>query len=187
MEGVNLMLLREIHDSDMLEAIQLKALCWPEELAGLSDKKLDIEKEHSFWFDWMHHGIENNDVRSLIGAFENDKLLGVVFASFAEKEDSDCGIELNGLWVHPDARGRGISLMLLSRVLTYYENLGLKDIVIYNYHYSSSNSYYRKFGATVFRTELQMEEGIPTDVFKCDIVTMKEHIHKSKFSLKVSL
>ena len=96
-----MLIIRELSDSDMLQAIQLKALCWPEELAGLSDNKLDIEKEHLYWVDWMHTEVDNNDVRTLIGAFENGQLLGVAFASYAEKEDSDCGIELNGLWVDP--------------------------------------------------------------------------------------
>jgi len=171
----------------MLQAIQLKALCWPEELAGMVDNKLDIDKEYSFWIDWMHTGIENNDVRSLLGAFENDKMLGVAFASYSEKEDSYCGIELNGLWVYPEMRGRGISLMLMSRILNYYENLGLKEIIIYNYHNSSSNSFYGKFGAKVFKTEFQMDVQIPTDVFKCDIDTMKDYMNKSisKYNIQV--
>jgi hypothetical protein len=67
----------------------------------------------------------------------------------------------------------------MSKVLDYYENLGLKEIVIYNFHNSSSNSYYHKFGAEVLRTEHQMEEQLPTDVFRCDIVTMKEYMNKS--------
>ena len=171
----------------MIQTIQLRALCWPEELAGMSDNKLDIDKEYSFWIDWMHNGIENNDVRSLLGAFENDNLLGVVFASYSEKEDSYYGIELNGLWVYPDMRGRGISLMLMLMILNYYENLGLKEIIIYNYHNSSSNSFYKKFGAEVFKTEFQMDEQIPTDVFKCDIVTMKYYMNKSilKYIIRV--
>ncbi|BCN29037.1 GNAT family N-acetyltransferase [Anaeromicropila herbilytica] len=174
-----MIIIRELLDKDMLQAIQLKALCWPEELAGMSEHKLDIDKEYSFWINWMHSGIENNDVRTLLGAFENDKMLGVAFASFSEKEDSQCGIELNGLWVYPEMRGRGISLMLMSKLLNYYENLGLKEIVIYNYHHSSSNSFYRKFGARVFKTEFQMDSKIPTDVFKCNIVSMKEYINRS--------
>lgn len=174
-----MLIIRELLDSDMLEAIQLKALCWPEELAGLSDNKLDIEKEHLYWVDWMHTEVDNNDVRTLLGAFENGQLLGVAFASYAEKEDSDCGIELNGLWVYPEMRGRGISLMLMIKILNYYHNLGSKEIVIYNYHHSSSNSFYRKFGATVFKSEFQMAEKIPTDVFKCDIADMLTSMNRS--------
>lgn len=176
-----MIIIRELQDKDMQQAVHLKALCWPEELAGMSEKKLDIDKEYTFWFDWMHTGIENNDVRSLLGAFEDDRMLGVAIASYAEKEDSDCGIELNGLWVYPEMRGRGISLMLMTKLLNYYETLGLKEIVIYSFHNSSSNSFYRKFGASVLKMELQIDEQIqvPTDVFKCDIVTMKECINKS--------
>ncbi len=85
--------IRELWDQDMLEAMQLKALCWPEEVAGMTDEKLNVEKEYSFWTSWMHQGVENNDVRALIGAFENDKMLGVAFASYAETEDADSGIE----------------------------------------------------------------------------------------------
>ena len=174
-----MIILRELKDKDLEQAIQLKALCWPEELAGMSDNKLDIDQEYSFWSEWMHNGIENNDVRSLLGAFENDKLLGVAFASYAEQEDSDCGIELNGLWVYPEMRGRGISLLLMTKILNYYNNLGLKEIVIYNFHNASSNSFYRKFGAKVIKTVFQMKEQIPTDVFKCDIDTMLAYMNKS--------
>lgn len=171
--------IRELWDQDMLEAMQLKALCWPEEVAGMTDEKLNVEKEYSFWTNWMHQGVENNDVRALIGAFENDKMLGVAFASYAETEDADSGIELNGLWVYPEMRGRGISLMLILKLLNYYQNFDRKEMVIYNYHNSSSNSFYRKLGAEVFRTEFQMKDKIPTDVFKCEITKMKEYISKT--------
>lgn len=174
------MIIRELHDNDLLKAIQLKVQCWPEELAGMSDKKLDVEKEYLFWFEWSHQGIDNNDIRTLIGAFENDDLLGVAFCSLAETEDLDHGIELNGLWVAPHARGRGISFKLLSKIIDYYVNLGFKEIVIYNFHNSSSNSYYRKLGAMVLRTEYQLEECVPVDVFQCDIKTMKDNITKNR-------
>jgi hypothetical protein len=35
-----MIILRELKDKDVEQAIQLKALCWPEELAGMSDHKL---------------------------------------------------------------------------------------------------------------------------------------------------
>jgi GNAT superfamily N-acetyltransferase len=41
-------------------------------------------------------------------------MLGAAFSSFAETYDiSENGIELNGLWVDPDHRNKGISLMLI--------------------------------------------------------------------------
>ncbi len=45
-----MIIIRELMDKDLAQAIQLKALCWPEELAGMSDNKLDIDQEHSFWY-----------------------------------------------------------------------------------------------------------------------------------------
>lgn len=69
--------------------------------------------------------------------------------------------------------------MLMIKILNYYHNLGSKEIVIYNYHHSSSNSFYRKFGATVFKTVFQMSEKISTDVFKCDIATMLASMDRS--------
>lgn len=66
------------------EAINLKAICWPEELAGLSNDIIDVEKQLISWKNWMHDGFKYHDVRVLIGAFEEDRMLGVAFASFAE-------------------------------------------------------------------------------------------------------
>lgn len=174
-----MIVIKELLDEDLIKAIKLKILCQPEELAGMSDRKPDEDEEYAFWFDWMHTGMENGDVRTLIGAFEGDRMLGVAFASFAEKEDSESGAELNGLWVHPDARGKGISLILVTKLLDYYKTLGMKEIVVYSFHNSPSNSFYRKFGAEVFRTELQTKERIPADVFRCDIEGMKERMEES--------
>ena len=174
-----MIIIRELRDIDMRQAIELKALCWPEELGGLSNNKINIDKEIKFWSSWMHEGVENNDVRVLLGAFENEKLLGVTFASFAEIDDIlEHGIELNGLWVYPEHRNKGVSLMLVNRLLSYYKNLGMKQVVIYNLHYSSSNSYYRKYGATVMRIDNQLEEKLPVDVFICNIDEMNKNIMK---------
>ncbi len=75
--------------------------------------------------------------------------------------------------------------MLMSKILSFYETLGLKEIIIYNFHHSSSNSFYKKFGAKVFKTQFQLKEQILTDVFKCDIITMKDSMNGSilKYSI----
>lgn len=111
-------------------------------------------------------------------------MLAVAFASFAEEGDSICGFELNGLWVYPEMRGRGIALLLVTKLLKFYEHLGLKEIIIYNYHNSSANSFYRKFGGIVVKTELQMEEQIPTDIFRSNISSMLELMNISLLKYK---
>lgn len=162
--------IRKLTLGDMRQAIELKALCWPEEVGSFAGSGLDIEREYLFWTDWMAKGPENNDVRLLYGAFENGNMLGVAFGSFAEAEDiPEGGIELNGLWVYPQHRGRGISFMLINRILDDYLKLGMKQMVIYNFHDSTSNSFYRKWGCQVIRQDRQTKDELPVDVFLCDI------------------
>lgn len=172
--------IRELTQTDMRQAMELKVSCWPEEVAGLSDETPGIGQELEFWTDWMHTATEHSDVRLLIGAFEDEEMLGVAFGSFAEPEDIvKNGIELNGLWVCPQHRGRGLSLMLVMHILDYYSALGMDQIVIYNMHHSPSNTFYRKFGCRVMRMDVQMKENVPVDVFISSISEMKEVMNRS--------
>ena len=85
---------------------------------------------------------ENNDIRRLYGAFDKGQMLGVAFASFVEDKDHpESGFELNGLWVYPQYRGRGVSMMLLTRLLDDFETLGADKVIVYNFHHSSSNAF----------------------------------------------
>lgn len=169
--------IRNLTTDDMKEAIQLKVSCWTEELAGKAENTLSYSKELKFWVEWMSSAEENEDVRLLVGAFEEDKMLGVAFASFAETEDiSEKGIELNGLWVYPEQRGRGISLKLMDYILDFYKNIDKEKIVIYNHHYCPSNNFYRNFGANVIRQDEQMDGKLLVDVFLADINVFKNNI-----------
>ncbi len=170
--------LRRLTESDMYQAVGLKVACWPEELAGLSAEVLDLECEHSFWTEWMNTAPEHNDVRLLYGAFGNGEMLGVAFGSFVESKDSpESGFELNGLWVEPSHRGKGVALSLIDRLLCDFHELGAEKIVIYSFHHSPSNHFYRRLGCEVTATEHQLPETVPVDVFSCDIVKMKAEIH----------
>ncbi len=177
--------IRSLTKDDMQEAIQLKINCWTEELAGKADNTLDYSKELEFWINWMSLAEENNDIRLLIGAFEDNKMLGVAFASFAEVEDiPENGVELNGLWVYPEQRGKGISLMLIIHILDFFKNIGKEKIVIYNHHFAPSNYFYRKFGASVIRQDLQMNGKLLIDVFIADIENFKNNMKNSLLKYK---
>lgn len=172
--------IRQLTEGDMQQAIELKVLCWTEELAGNAENTLSVSEELEAWVDWMNTAAEHNDIRLLIGAFENNRMLGVAFASFAESFDiPQKGIELNGLWVHPDQRNRGISLMLILYRLNFYLQKGMEKIVIYSSHYAPSNHFYRKFGAQVARQECQMNRRLLVDVFLADIIEMKRKMEQS--------
>ncbi|MDR7857870.1 GNAT family N-acetyltransferase [Tissierella sp.] len=171
---------RELTQDDMKEAIELKILCWTEELAGRAENTLFLSQELEFWVDWMLTAKEHNDIRLLIGAFEDDNMLGVAFASFADTYDiPEKGIELNGLWVYPDHRSKGASLMMISYILNFFLDKGMEKIVIYNHHYSTSNQFYRKFGGQVVKQEYQMDGKLLVDVFIVDAKFMKRNIEQS--------
>lgn len=126
----------------------------------------------------MISSIEYNDDRQLYGAFDQDTLLAVIFASFTEVEDSENGIEINGLWVDPKHRNKGLSLHLLKKIIEYYLDLNKKEIIIFNFHYSSSNSFYKKLGASIIKQTHQLEEKVPIDVFSCDLQDMLNNINQ---------
>ena len=122
----------------------------------------------------MKESEKYDDDRLLIGAYEDGKLLGAGFASFAESSDiKQAGIELNGLWVQPDHRNKGISLAILKDILKYYEKYHMKEIVIYNPRYAPSNTFYKKFGCHVKKTMTQLNGKLPVDIFYGNIGTLK--------------
>ncbi|MPN12124.1 hypothetical protein SDC9_159436 [bioreactor metagenome] len=172
--------IRELTEMHMKEAIELRILCWTEELAGKAENTLSVEEELEMWIDWMNTAEENNDIRMLVGAFEGERMLGVAFCSFAETFDiPERGIELNGLWVYPDQRGRGISLIMMIYILDFYLAKGMESIVIYNHHYAPSNQFYHKFGAKVTRQEYQLDGSLLIDVFLADMAEMKRKMEQS--------
>ncbi len=69
--------------------------------------------------------------------------------------------------------------MLLTSILGNYIELGREQMVIYNFHASPSNLFYRRFGAVVKRQDVQLIEKLPVDVFYCDLKEMKAKIEES--------
>lgn len=174
--------IRCLKESDMKEAVKLKIQCWTEELAGQGENTLSLMKELPFWIDWMKTEQEHQDIRMLIGAFEGNTMLGVAFASLAEKEDlPDKGIELNGLWIKRNYRGRGISYRLLKVLFDFYQEQGMEKVVIYSLHHSPSNSFYRHLGAKVMREDLQMDGQVKVDVFLGDLQEMLKRMNQTSY------
>ncbi len=173
--------IRCLKESDMKEAVKLKIQCWTEELAGEAENSLSLMKELPFWINWMNTEKQHKDIRMLIGAYEGDTMMGVAFASLAEEEDlPEKGIELNGLWVKPIYRGRGVAYSLIKVILDFYQEQGMEKIVIYNLHHSPSNGFYKKLGAKVMREDLQMDGKLRVDVFVGEIMEMLMRINHYK-------
>ena len=177
--------IRQLTEADMKQAIELKILCWTEELADKAENTLSVSQELDSWIEWMNTAKENNDIRLLIGAFENEKMLGVAFSSFAETDDiPEKGIELNGLWVYPQQRNRGVSLLMMIYILDFYLAKGMETMVVYNHHHAPSNQFYRKFGAQVSKQEYQMDGKLLVDIFLVDMLLMKGKMEQSLKKLK---
>lgn len=169
--------IRVLNASDLSEAVALKIKSWTEELVGKAENTLILETELAFWLNWMQSAEENQDVRLLLGAFDGRKLVGAAFGSFAEVEDIPVdGIELNGLWVYPEYRNRGLSLKMLSEMLAFYKDLGKTQMVVYNHHFSESNAYYHKLDGTLIRQVTQMKGKLLVDVFLFDVNRLKGQI-----------
>jgi GNAT superfamily N-acetyltransferase len=174
--------IRQLKEREWEQAMELKIICWTEELAGKAENDLIRSEQLDFWINWMYTATDNNDIRVTLGAFENGELLGVVAGSIAEITDiSEKGIECNGLYVNPKHRNRGISLRLLVYLLNYFQNFGMEQIVIYNHRYAPSNNFYRKFGVKEMRQDIQIAAGIEilVDVFIIDIEYFKEGLSKT--------
>ncbi len=127
------MVIRNLRENDITEAMELKISCWTEELASKAENDLVLQDEVDFWIDWMNTPDEHNDIRIFIGAFESEELLGVAAASFIESKDTpENGVELNGLWVFPQYRGKGISLQMILHILDFFISLDVKKMEVYN-------------------------------------------------------
>ena len=111
-------------------------------------------------------------------AFENEKLLGAAFGSFAEEEDGEDAMELNGLWVEEAHRGRGISLMLMQTLIRMYRVLEKDQMVAYNHHFAPSNSYYRKLDGEVARQVEQLDGQLLADVFHLPFAPMEKKLRE---------
>jgi len=163
------MLLKQLNAKTLNAAIRLKIECWQEELAGKVIHSLDFEETYAFWHEWMGCGKAHDDVRTLLGYFDDDKLVATIFASFAETEDHDNAVEINGLFVEKAYRGQNLSLKLLYEVLTNYQQLGKEAVIVYNHKYAPSNSFYKHFGGTIIKEVTQLSGALIVEVFYFDL------------------
>lgn len=182
---INIRLLKE---SDLNQVVELRIQSWTEELAGQASNDLSEQEELAFWTNWYNTADENNDIRLLIGAFDGDKMLGVAIGSLAETSDiPKNGIELNGYWVYPQHRNRGVGLILLEYLLDYYKKIGMERIVIYNLHHSPSNTFYHKFGCNQVDQVYQMQGKLLVDIFNIEIHELLVNIGNSLEKYKLLL
>ena len=170
------MIIRTLKQEEYNEAIDLKVSCWTEELAGKAPNTMDKQKELEFVLEWINSAERYNDIRILYGAFENDVLMGFAAASIAEEEDGQNAIELNYLFVNEKYRGQGLSLKLMNRLFTEFQEKGFQQLIVYNHHYAPSNEFYRKLGGVVVRQDIQGSDKLEIDIFSFDLKDVNQKI-----------
>lgn len=169
--------IRNLTKEELKEAVMLKITSWSEELNGVAENQIQFDEEYKFLSDWMDHEKEANDIRTLIGIFDHDGMLGCAFASFAELYDcEENGIELNGLWVYPNARNQKLSLRLINHILDIYMPLGMEKMIVYSHRYAPSNSFYHYLGGKIIKYDLQMGGKLEVDIFEFNLEELKRLI-----------
>lgn len=146
--------LRALRPDEYREAMSIQLACFSEETCGLAQADMTLDELTAGWTKWMSGAEENDDLRITIGAFDGGRMVAVAAASFAE-ETGIKGIELNGLWVCASHRGRGLSVVLIDKLLDMFDGCDIEQVIVYNYHCAPSNTYYRHLGFSVLRTETQ--------------------------------
>ncbi len=127
-------------------------------------EQLNPDKEMVECFSWKEVDPENN---LIFVASAGEKIVGYVSTGINEEEPKEYRGELTGLFVDPDYRGLGLGLGLMQVAAKAFLNLNLEKFVVYNYHRSAANKFYRGLGGIVLRNEMQNPGGLPllTDIF----------------------
>ncbi|MEG0671916.1 GNAT family N-acetyltransferase [Clostridium sp.] len=178
------MIIRELTHEELLMAVELNYNCWNDDFASIIPyDSMNVESELTYVSDWIKNN-ECQDIRRIYGAFEGDNFLGYVGGSLAEKEDAEHGVELNYLFVKKEYRGMALGLKLIRTILVEFEDYGVDQLIIYNFHDSESNKFYRYLGGQVFKQVVQTvkEKAILVDVFSWNISILIELLNNKLYS-----
>ena len=174
------MKIKSLTKETLEQAMVLKVAAWQEELNGRFEHHLDYDEELAFWSEWMQSAHEHNDVRVLLGAFEDEELLGCVFLSIAEESDTEKGVEINGLWVHKDHRRKGVASRLLHEGLSQYQTLSMEKVVVYCHKYAEATKVYKALGGSVVKMVSQLDGKLIVEVYLFDFKALLKQLSTSQ-------
>jgi|GEM_PF-191899 len=178
------MIIRELTEKELFMAVELNYDCWNDDFAGVIPyDSMDVDKEFTFVSNWINDK-ECQDIRRIYGAFDGDKFLGYVGASIAEKEDAEHGVELNYLFGKKEYRGMALGLKLIRTILVEFEEYGVNQLIVYNFHESESNKFYKYLGGEVLKQVMQTAKGkeVLVDVFSWNISILIELLNDKLYS-----
>lgn len=176
---------RPLAQEEYIETVSIYLQCMRADYAFFPRAYLDslkVESELAEFERWVN---EEETLAKVFGAFDGDTMVGYIAVSRNLGEPENYEGEVNNLFVRPSHRGQGIGLMLLQTGLEHLRGLGFVSVIIYNYHPSASNTYYRHLGGAVVYHTLQMPNGmfeVDVDVFGWQIdpflEVLRAHLRK---------
>jgi GNAT superfamily N-acetyltransferase len=169
-------LIRPVEQHELPETVNIYLTCIREDDSYKPQSYLDAlnpADELADCKEWLYQPGGNNQV---FVAMDGDVMAGYIAVSPNTVEPLEYEGEVNGFFIRKAYRGRGIGFMLLRRGLKFLIELGFTGLVIYNYHISAANTYYRMLGGEVVKQEVQHPGGmaLETDVFGFKINTLME-------------
>jgi ribosomal protein S18 acetylase RimI-like enzyme len=136
-------------------------------------KELDTEKEvHDF------ESLINNSEKFhfILIAVASEEITGFISISSNTVEPFDYDSEINELFVKREFQNTGIGLKLMHSAVVKLKENGYSDCLVYNFHESKSNGFYRQLNGKFLKKIEQEYMGkiFDVDVFGWEICMLKE-------------
>lgn len=183
-------IIRPIQPKEIFETAVIFVECWRKDYNHIVPAKVlesfDLQQEADECKEWLY--ADCDDIRLLYAAFVDDNMVGYISASLVEDDfDLDYEIEINGLFVRQDFRGKGIGIKLMQEMITAFKEKGYTSVILYNWKELDSNQFYRSLKGEVVKEEEQNCGGnlLATEIFGWQfdslLATLDQKLKKYKF------
>lgn len=163
-------IIRPIQSEEIYETVVIFVECWKNDYKHIVPAKVlesfNLQQEADECKEWLYADCE--DVRLLYAAFVDDKMVGYISASLVEDDfDLDYEVEINGLFVCHEYRGKGVGIKLMQVMIAAFKERGFTSVILYNWKELSSNQLYRNLKGEVVKQEVQNCGGVmlSTEIF----------------------
>jgi GNAT superfamily N-acetyltransferase len=178
-------LIRPAAREDLRETVLIYLDCLRSDYACKPKAYLDaknVEDELKECEEWM---VQGSPLNRIFVAMDSSTMAGYIAVGPNVGSPYDQDGEVCGFFVRKSYRKMGAGIRLLKTGVSCLQDLGFHQVVIYNYHESEANGFYRRLGGEVVHQEIQHPGGLPleTDVFRYDIAalldTLEQRISKT--------
>lgn len=158
-----------ITPNNLNDAVTIRAQCYVNDYAGvLSEEKIaayDFENDFQTIKTWLYENSEDYRVGYIY--YIDQEAVGMAIGSMSDLGNHMASAELNYLFVSERARGLQIGKKLMIAVAIKYRELGVKELLLYNWRILKSNEFYRHLNPLRIETIIQHPSGKPleTDIF----------------------